>query len=65
MRVTPDKVESIFPMPVAYYTYPNDKHEELKVAVRGALNRVRGTSNEDSSKLLHFYQNLKQHLLWY
>ena len=64
MRVTPDKVESIFPMPVAYYTYPNDKHEELKVAVRGALNRVRGTSNEDSSKLLHFYQNLKQHLLY-
>lgn len=64
MKVTPDKVESIFPMPVAYYTYPDDKHEELKIAVRDALKRVRAGTNEDCSELMHFYQHFKEHLLY-
>jgi uncharacterized protein (TIGR02466 family) len=64
MNVKPDLVQSIFPIPLAYYKYPDDKHEELKVAVRKAIKRVQPGQNESSPDLVHFYQHTREHLLY-
>ena len=63
-NVTPDLVESIFSTPIVYYKYPDDKHKELKEAVRVAIQKVEPGYAEHTNSLVHFYQHNKQHLLY-
>ena len=56
-------VENIWPTPLAYYKYPEDKQEEFKEAVRRAIKKVEGGKNDWQDNIWHFYQHANEHLL--
>ena len=56
-------VENIWPTPLAYYKYPEDKQEEFKQAVRRAIKKVEGGKNDWQDNIWHFYQHANEHLL--
>ena len=63
--VNAELVEPIFPLPLAYYKYPDDKHKELLDSTRQAIKKVQpGQSEYAEGKLTHFYQHQKEHLLY-
>tara|TARA_B100000029_G_scaffold516546_1_gene630743 strand:- start:6655 stop:7353 length:699 start_codon:yes stop_codon:yes gene_type:complete len=66
MRIPIDReqVEPIFSTPIGYYKYPDDKHAELKDAVRAAISRVNTGPSDWSANLYHFYQHNNEHLLY-
>tara|TARA_B100001113_G_scaffold280421_1_gene235174 strand:- start:9575 stop:10243 length:669 start_codon:yes stop_codon:yes gene_type:complete len=65
MRVEAELVEPIFPLPLAYYKYSDDKHKELLDATRQAIKKVQpGFAEGKAGALTHFYQHQKEHLLY-
>ena len=63
--VNAELVEPIFPLPLAYYKYPDDKHKELLDATRQAIKKVQpGFAEGKAGALTHFYQHQKEHLLY-
>ena len=60
MRVEAELVEPIFPLPLAYYKYSDDKHKELLDATRQAIKKVQpGFAEGKAGALRHFYQHQK------
>ena len=64
MTVKAELVEPIFPLPLAYYKYPDDKHKELLKATRQAIKKVQPGKSDYTENLTHFYQHTKEHLLY-
>lgn len=64
MTVKPELVEAIFPLPLGYYKYPDDKHQELKEATKTAIKKVQKGVSEYSKAIVHYYQHTKEHLLY-
>lgn len=59
-------VESIFATPIAYYKFPEDKHNELKEVTRNALSKLSPVTSRwpgAHEKLYHFYQKPAEHFL--
>ncbi len=59
-----EQVEPIFSTPIAYYKFPDDKHWELKRAVRSAVKKVKEGPSQWSDAMYHFYQHAGEHLLY-
>ena len=65
MRIDPNRVGviSTFATPIAHYQIPEDKHQELKDAVRISLREYDTGKNSWSANLFHYYQKNGEHLL--
>ncbi len=71
MSVSPEKIEPICSIPLAYYKYPDDKHKELKDVTNEAIKNPKvapvgnGTMGMAmfTSELNHYYQRQGEHFL--